>query len=216
MQAEQKNLLRYLLPFLTFMLLTELQRFGTATSVFAIYALKTAATAAVLYFCFRGRPEEIPGTWDFRAVLLGLLVLALWIASAALIPGDRTITFDPSSLPAGGWRVAGILTRIAGAALVVPVMEELFWRSFWMRYWIRKDFLSVPIGSFTVFSFALTVIAFTLVHKSWEWPGTLLTGILYGAYLVKTRNLKSCILAHGVTNLGLAIYIILTQQWYFW
>jgi membrane protease YdiL (CAAX protease family) len=45
---------------------------------------------------------------------------------------------------------------------------------------------------------------------------TIATGILYGLYLVKTKNLIGCIIAHATTNLGLAIYVVYTQKWYFW
>jgi len=207
---------RYVFPFFLFMFLTECQRFGSETTVFWIYGLKTILTLAALGFCFRGRFSEIQGTWDYRAALLGLLVLLLWLLLGSWVPGARGITFDPGAVPAGIPRTTAILFRILGAALAVPIMEELFWRSFWMRWWIDRDFQSIPVGRYTAFSFWITVGAFSLAHRPWEWPGTLATGILYGAYLIKTGNLRGCILAHAVTNAGLAAYVLATGAWYYW
>ncbi len=212
----QKPVFRYLAPFVVFMLLTELQRFADARSIFFLYALKTFLTAALLFWGFRGRPEEIPGSWDFRAAALGILVLILWLIPALFWAPAETPSFNPEVFATPAAKAAAILIRIAGAVLVVPLMEELVWRSFLMRYLIQNDFLKIPLGTFKPFAFWMTVGAFTLVHRSWEWPAAVLTGVLYGGYLVKTRNLKGCVLAHAVTNLGLGLYTVVTRQWFFW
>jgi len=44
----------------------------------------------------------------------------------------------------------------------------------------------------------------------------LIAGIAYNWWLVRTRNLADCILAHAVTNLALAIYVIFSDQWQYW
>ena len=49
---------------------------------------------------------------------------------------------------------------LASISAVVPVMEELFWRSFVIRYVISPRFETVPIGAFTPLSFAATVVLF--------------------------------------------------------
>ena len=38
----------------------------------------------------------------------------------------------------------------------------------------------------------------------------------YSLVLYRTRSLAQCILAHAVTNLALAIYVIASGKWYFW
>jgi CAAX prenyl protease-like protein len=199
------------------MIITEAQVFASDTMVFWVYGGKTLATAAALWFCFKGRwRQEILGRFDWRAVVLGLVVLVIWIAGSDIISHDHEVRFDPtvfSSLPA---TVFAILIRAVGASLVVPIKEELVWRSFLMRYIIKVDFMSEPLGTYTHYSFWGTIVAFTVVHQVWEWPVTIATGILYGLYLVKTKNLIGCIIAHATTNLGLAIYVVYTQKWYFW
>ncbi|HTL47551.1 MAG TPA: CAAX prenyl protease-related protein [Verrucomicrobiae bacterium] len=212
-----KNSARYVLPFLVFLLLTELQRFGTPQSIFWIYGFKIAVTTAVLLFLFRGRGAEISGRFDPAAAGLGLIVLAIWIVLGNSIPAERGVSFDPGVFANVPVKAFAVGLRILGAAVLVPVIEELFWRSFLMRAFVnQEDFLSVPLGAYTRLSFWGTVAAFMLVHRSWEWPATFLTGALYGGYLLKTKNLKGCILAHAVTNFGLAVYVLLTHRWYFW
>ena len=41
-------------------------------------------------------------------------------------------------------------------------------------------------------------------------------GAIYNLLLIHQKKLKSCILAHGGTNFGLGIYVILTESWMFW
>jgi len=212
----QNPVFRYLAPFVLFMILTEGQRFCSAETIFLLYAVKIIITGVFFIFLFRNHREEIQGTFDWRAIGLGFLVLCLWIYATALIPTEKKISFNPLMIEPLGLRVVAISFRILGATLLVPVMEELLWRSFLMRYLIKKDFLSLPLGGYHIFSFWVTVIAFTLVHQTWEWPAAFLTGIAYGFYLVKTKNLMGCIWAHATTNLGLAIYVLWTQRWYYW
>ena len=54
--------------------------------------------------------------------------------------------FNPYSFnwhPAVVWAL--IAVRLIGAVIVVPVMEELFWRSFLLRYIINSDFAKIAI-----------------------------------------------------------------------
>ncbi len=214
----EKPAFRYLAPFVVFMLLTELQRFADPQSIFFVYALKTILTGALILWVFQGKYREIEGSFaDLRAAVLGVTVLVVWILPTLIFKDlPKDISFDPGVFDNVLAQGAAILIRAAGAVLVVPIMEELLWRSFLMRYLIQPDFLKIPFGTYRSIPFWITVAAFTLVHRPWEWPVAALTGILYGAYAVKTKNLKGCILAHAVTNLGLAVYTVITGQWFFW
>jgi hypothetical protein len=107
-----------------------------------------------------------------------------------------------------------IAFRLGGAALVVPVMEELFWRSFALRFLISSDFRSVPLGKFSWYSFIVVSILFGLEHH--EWLSGMLAGMIYALVLYRTRNLFDPILAHAVTNLLLGVYVLTTGSWSFW
>ncbi|MBN2566130.1 MAG: CAAX prenyl protease-related protein, partial [Candidatus Eisenbacteria bacterium] len=122
---------------------------------------------------------------------------------------------NPHAFGVGGpglWAVIGL--RLLGASVVVPVMEELFWRSFLMRVLIGADFERVPLGTYRLFSFAVVALAFGCEHD--RWLVGIAAGLIYGGLLVWRRDLFTCMIAHAVTNLGLGIYVLKTQMWSFW
>jgi uncharacterized protein len=107
-----------------------------------------------------------------------------------------------------------IFFRMFGAVLVVPVMEEIFWRSFALRVLIDHDFKKVPVGRFTWFSFIAVSVAFGFAHHQWL-PG-IIAGLVYAAVLYRTKNLFSPILSHAVTNLLLGLYVLWSGEWHYW
>jgi len=190
------------------------------TALYYLYPLK-ALVVAWLLFHFRKSYTEL----EFKELLsfpttlaisgVGLLVFVLWINMEWTIGSSSTPQgFNPMTFPEGAIRNSMIFFRIAGAVLVVPLMEELFWRSFLIRYITDSDFESVPIGTFTWASFLLTVVLFGAEHN-FIYAG-MMAGAAYNLILYKTRSLAQCVLAHAVTNLALAIYVIATGKWQFW
>ena len=109
-----------------------------------------------------------------------------------------------------------IALRCAGSALLVPILEELFWRGWMMRWLIdNTNFLKVPLGKYVPFAFWMVAILFASEHGPY-WEVGLAAGIAYNWWIVRTRNLADCILAHGVTNAALAGYVLVTGQWQYW
>jgi len=114
--------------------------------------------------------------------------------------------------------------RLCGAAVVVPIMEELFWRSFLLRFIITlfpegktnvtPEFTSIPLGTFTPISFVVTVVLFGSEHTLWL--AGMMAGVIYNLLLYKTHRLWPCVLAHGVTNLLLGVHVLITQEWHWW
>lgn len=208
--------IRYLAPLGVFLALGVVQGFATdPLPIWALYGLKVTVAAIVFWFLFSGHWHEIAGRFDIKAMLLGIAVCVIWIPYCHYFAPDAAATFDPSELPAMV-AVAAIAVRILGASIVTPLIEETVWRSFIMRFLIKDDFLSVPLGAYTFWSFWGTALSFMIVHPMWQWPVALLAGVAYGYYLVRTKNLKGCIIAHGVTNLGISIYAIATGTWGLW
>jgi len=121
---------------------------------------------------------------------------------------------DPFALypVAEAWVLVAI--RMAGIALVVPVMEELFWRGFLMRWLMKENFTSIPLGTYHPASFWVTTALFAAVHGA-EWPLAVIVGILYGAWFVRTKTLGDVMISHGVTNLLLAFYCLFSGDWHF-
>ena len=184
-----------------------------------IYPLKTAAVLAVLVYFWPCYDElNLKRTVKPRDVLLaaitGVVVYVLWVRmnwpwATQGQPGG----YNP--LLAGD-RMEKVLVavRLLGAVIVVPVMEELFWRSFLLRYLISPRFQTVPLGTFTVFSFLATIVLFGLEHHLWL--AGMMAGAAYTFLLYATRRLWPSIIAHAVTNLALGIHVLLTQEWYWW
>jgi CAAX prenyl protease-like protein len=187
------------------------------TTLYFLYPIKTLTIGYLLYR-FRKQYHELtfrdlsnlPTT--MASVGIGLLVFALWIKLdwALGVPQG----FNPTLLPSRTDQITMISFRIAGAVLVVPLMEELFWRSFLIRYIIGKNFDSVRLGTFTWASFLITAVLFGLEHD-YVLAG-IMAGVFFNLLLYKTRSLAQCVLAHAVTNLTLAIYVVSTGKWQLW
>ncbi len=215
----EKDWLPYVLPFCLFLLFTEPARFFPSL-VPLLYITKTILVGGLLWF-WRDKYRD-----DFSAKLAisewltalacGLLVLVLWIAPEQYFyKMDGGVGFNPYALANSQGGAMGLIAiRLIGASLVVPLMEELFWRSFLMRYLINPDFRAVSIGSFTWLSFLGVAILFGLEHH--RVIVGIIAGLLYGLLLIRQKNLKGVIVAHGVTNLGLGIYVLVTENWMFW
>ena len=143
-------------------------------------------------------------------ILFGAVVFILWINMTwPFASMGEAKAFDPYALP-GMWVYLFIVIRIFGASVVVPVFEEIFWRSFILRYIIDPDFKSVKIGTFTWPSFIISSILFGLEHNLWL--AGIMAGIFYNILLYRTKNLYYCIIAHGITNLALGLYVIKTGE----
>jgi hypothetical protein len=115
-----------------------------------------------------------------------------------------------------GMRNAFIAVRLIGAVLVVPVMEELFWRDFlWRSILAPNDFKMAAVGEWSLSAFLIVAAMFGAgVHI--EWATAIVWGLMIGLLLVWTRSLGACIICHGVTNLLLGAYVLYTGDWAFW
>jgi CAAX prenyl protease-like protein len=185
-----------------------------------LYPLKALVVFGLLLFFYRRYSELNFG--DFRqlgnttlSLCVGVLVFILWINmdwDFATI--GATKGFDPTLIENDSVRTTLIIFRLFGAALIVPIMEELFWRSFLLRYIINADFTKVTIGVFSWSSFLIGAALFGLEH-SLILAGVM-AGVAYSQLLYCTKSIAQCILAHAVTNLTLGIYVLQTGQWQFW
>ncbi len=208
----------YVIPFVIFLLLTELARYFP-DKTFSLYALKSILVGGLLWFWrthYRELFQPISTSQFLLALLGGVLVFVFWIGGEGYFPMLSTPkAISPLEQDFSSPEVVGaIFFRLFGAVLVVPIMEELFWRSFLMRFLIRKDFQNVPLGTYTHFSFWVVTFLFALEHLRVV-PG-FLAGAVYGALLCLSKNLRTSVLAHAVTNFALGVYVLVTQAWSFW
>ena len=107
-----------------------------------------------------------------------------------------------------------IVVRILGAAAVVPVMEELFWRSFVQRWIDRQDFLALAATEVSLPALLFASLLFGLEHG--QWLAGAIAGLAYGYLYRRSGSLWPPIVAHGLTNLLLGLWVVSTGQWQFW
>jgi len=184
-----------------------------------LYGVCSLAVFALLLWLrprYRGQDPAPPRVRD--SVLLGLGAIVLWIALDPWMPrsGERDNTFPFAAAFELGL-LPGLLSiafRMFGAVLVVPIIEELFWRGFLMRTIIKPEFEEVPLGTFQPLSFYITTVAFAMVHV--EFGSATLFALIAGWWFCKTKSLRAVITLHAVANLGLAIYVLLTKNWFLW
>jgi CAAX prenyl protease-like protein len=218
MTAASRAWIGYSGPMLLFGLFTAAEGLIPRTLYVPAYAIKIAAVAASLVF-WKRTLRDIQPSWSVLApsVLIGVGVFVAWVGIDAIVPyphlGER-IGFDPFSLQSSAARLAFLALRFCGLVLVVPVMEELFWRSFLLRWATNADFLPVPMGTFSFSAFGLMVAASAVAHT--EWLVAALTSVVFALWLRRTRSLFAAVVAHAAANGALGVYIIRAHEWKYW
>ena len=137
-----------------------------------MYPLKIGMVLALLVYFWPQYKELQDRGFDgisdiLMALAVGALVYVAWVRMDwSWASQGKASGYDPFSVGSGmGVILAGV--RVFGATVVIPIVEELFWRSFLLRYIISTKFETVSLGTFTVWSFVITVILFGLEHHLW-------------------------------------------------
>jgi CAAX protease family protein len=202
-------------PFAVFLVLTYAQgKFGPA-STYWIYLLKTIVGAWLIWET-RSFVPEMRWAISWEAIVTGVAICALWIGLDGLYP--RLAKPETSWHPEELFRTQAWLwnaMRLIGSSLVVPPLEEVFYRSFLYRYFVRLNFLTMPLGQFHGLSFVVTSVLFGLVHPD-RWVAGILCGLAYQGLVVRKNRLGDAMTAHGVTNFLLGAWVIWKGQWSFW
>ena len=159
--------------------------------------------------------ELLKITNTMLSLSVGIIVIIFWINldMSPFVIGKIT-PFNPSVHPAVISSSMMLLIRAVGAVLVVPIIEELFWRSFLCRYLINHNFTTVTHGKFTLFSFLVTSVLFGLEHNLWF--AGIIAGVAYNFIYLKTKSVTQCIFTHAISNFTLAAYVIYGGHWKFW
>ena len=187
-----------------------------STPMYWVMPLQTLVGAWLLWMWWHHYELRWPVRPIFT-VLIGLLVLGLWIAPQVLFHAEpRLEGFEPGKFGGGAPYWINLIFRFLRLVIVVPLVEEIFWRGFLLRYVIHEEFIKVPFGKFTWLSCGVVIAGFTFEHSQADWPAAALAGALYNLVAYRTRSLSACVLAHAVTNFALGLYVLRTGQWGFW
>ena len=211
-----------ILPFFTYLAFLAigelLSRLGwSAAELRWLYGARIGAVVLVLAIFWRQYDElktfRLSAARVLTALVVGVVVLVLWVnLSAGWMTIGAAAGFDPTTAGRIDWPLAAM--RIAGAALVVPVMEELFWRSFLMRWIDTPAFQSLEPSQVSVKSLILTSVLFGFEHNLWL--AGVVAGLAYSALYIRHRTIWSPILAHAVTNGLLGVWVVVTSSWSYW
>jgi uncharacterized protein len=221
----RRKMMAFTLPMAVFLLLLAwrslLRNVGGAfwlvSPEYWIYPAQTIFCGALLLWSWREYQFRAARQIVFTAAV-ALLVFTLWIAPQELLGfAPRFDGFNPEVFfgrTTAYWTT--IVFRFLRLVVAVPLVEEIFWRGFLLRYFINEKFYAVPIGAFSWLSFAVVTVAFGFTHSRADWIAALITGALYNWVAYRTKSLTSCVLAHAITNLLLGLWIMKTRQWGFW
>ncbi len=220
-KPDHKATLGYIGPFIAYVGLMQLDR-ALSLSPQIFYPIRFAAVALLLlllsrpYVTFRPRSAG-------ASIGIGVLVFVIWIAPDLLFGYRHHWLFEnrltgsavssvPPELKSQVWFA---LLRTLSSVALVPVLEELFWRGWLMRWLINPDFLKVPLGEYVPSAFWIVAVLFASEHGPY-WEVGLAAGIVYNWWMVRQKNLADCMLAHAVTNAALAAYVLIYGQWQYW
>jgi CAAX prenyl protease-like protein len=185
--------------------------------------LRLVVMVAVLWFFARQVLDFRVRNWA-ASVLIGVLVFGIWIAPDLLFPGYRqhwlfqnflTGSTQSTLSTAGQMQPAVLVLRTLRAVVIVPIIEELFWRAWMLRWMINPDFQKVPLGAYTPLSFWLVAVLFASEHGSY-WEVGLIAGVIYNWWMIRCKSVGDLILTHAVTNACLSAYVIFAGKWEYW
>ena len=185
-----------------------------------IYGCTVLLVGAMLWWWRREYGELVAQTWPpWREVALAVVVggvvfqFVIWLDAPWMRLGEATAGFRP--VDAQGhmmWPLVAV--RWVGAALLVPVMEELFWRSYLMRWIEAPQFALVDPRRVGLRAVVLSTFVFMLAHTLWL--SAILAGLAYAWLYIRTGQLWPAVIAHAVTNGLLGGWVVLTGNWGFW
>ncbi len=239
-KLERSPALVRVVPFVVFVGFTFLQGKLGSTSLYWIYFLKTIV-GAWLILLVRPLIPEMKWNFSWEGVTVGVAVFALWVGLEGLYPSfdemvqtylcpllkgagleswcpksRRDLPWNP--LEAFGanssWTWMVIAVRILGSSIVVPPLEEVFYRSFLYRYIAKPDFQSMPLGQFNGTSFLVTSAVFGFAHD--QWLAGILCAFAYQGLVCWKKRLDDAMTAHAITNCLLGLWVIWKGAWNFW
>jgi membrane protease YdiL (CAAX protease family) len=227
------------LPFGIFVVLTVFQDDFGEQGRYWIYFAKTIVGAVLLFLVWR-YIAELKWKLSGAAVIAGIAVFVMWVGIDRFYPHTsevyaryicpllaklklvKTCTETPAHLwnpvvafgRGSALAIFFVLVRIVGSSLVVPPLEEVFWRSFVYRYIPHRHFEQQPLGKFFPMSFLVTSAFFGLSHR--EWLAGILCGFAYQGLVVWKKRLGDAMTAHAITNCLLGLWIVWKGEWHFW
>ncbi len=195
-----------------------------------IYIARLVLVSGLLYWAHRWYlPVTGPYRWEVSGlygVVFGVLGLVIWCALCLPFADSKQAVV---------WTKSAFWLRFAASGFLVPLFEEWLMRGLVFRMvlqWehrirlgqpraffhvMEKDNIaSVIPGQWSIWAMAVSSLIFALGHGMEQWLAAFAYGLLMGLLWVIRKDLVSCMVAHGVTNMGLAFYVLYSGCWKLW
>jgi len=221
----QSETLVRVVPFAIFLVLTSCQDLFGGSAGYWLYLVKTMLGAWMIWEV-RALIPEMRWHLSLEAMAVGIVVFVIWVGLDPLLnsmglrypklmsggqPWNPHVQFGEGTMLA--WMF--VVVRIAGSSLVVPPLEEVFYRSWLYRYIANPDFKAIPLGKFLWAPFVVSSVVFGVAHLR-EWLVGILAGVLYAGLVCWKKRLGDAMVAHGITNLLLGGWVVAKNQWQYW
>jgi CAAX prenyl protease-like protein len=222
-EEQQQSPVPYIAPFVIFFALLSLAPYFSDALGRWEFPVRAIILTVSLYVTSR-RVIDLRVANPVLSLLTGAAVFFLWIGPDVLFPGYRnhwlfqnalTGQLKPGIDPKYQQDLMVLLTRSLRAVVLVPIIEELFWRAWMPRWIINPQFWKLPLGTFSWTSMIVVALLFGSEHGIF-WDVGIVAGLAYNFLMVKTKRLGDCVLAHAVTNGMLSAYVILYNHWEYW
>lgn len=228
MITNRQLILPYAAPYLAYVGIASIPE--TILSMEISYPLRLIVVPLLLawgwrWYCPLRGPRTLAGSIGI-GITAGLAGLGVWIGLLTPFIGAG------QSHP---WSTTAFVFRLLSAGLVVPLFEELLMRGFVFRLALQWDILrkqqvtnplhraldehsinQIPAGAWSWTAVLLSTLVFASGHAMHEWPAAVAYGLLMALLWINRKDLVACVVAHGVTNITLALYVFFTENWQYW
>ena len=215
----------YLLPFLAILAAASVSILATGTFDW-LYPLRFIA-AAIALCIFWPVLKKLNWRFGWFGPAAGVAVFLLWIAPTWIAslgwahqPAVSHLGSDLAALsPAARW--AWIAFRVAAAVVTVPICEELAFRGYLARRFVSREFDQVSFTGLTALSIGLSSVVFGLEHMRnlMDWQHLALgalAGLAFATVLRRRGRMGDAVVAHTVSNLLLAAWVLGFGDWAQW
>ena len=203
-----------IMPFVVFCVITTTGGLMGADWKFWLYALKVFVGA---WLVWEMRPYVAEMRWAFswETVVVGVVIFMIWVGLDPYYPKNHVFMKDTAESIWNPFERFGdgsttawalICIRILGMTIIVPPLEEVFYRSFLYRYIVKYDFQKVALSHFDGVALAITSLLFGIVHFQWI-PG-IICGLAYQWLVIRKGRLGDAMTAHAITNFLLGCYVV--------
>lgn len=198
-----------------------------------VLGIVMTTTAIILAFFWK----HYEFRWNTKAVLIGAVMgavgIGFWLLPTSIHDWmglkenadsgwmkwlgihDRERGLDPNDFNNQAGMTTWLIIRFFRAVVIVSLVEEIFWRSFLMRFLLKPDgnYWKVPFGKPSWKTFGIVTVAFALAHAPVDYAGALVYGSLTYLVAIWTKSLLACVVMHGVANFLMCWFALETGKW---